>query len=257
MHRLLGYHSSVVILALLSVTWVGCGKSETTAPAASISTPAADTSDDAPNDEPAKQDKSPAIIKSRYSTNQTEVSTSQTNDVPRYPSFAKQDAAVRIKTSVGEIVVKLNADKAPRTVENFLRNYVTSSFYEGTIVHYADDGLIAAGGFHRDLSDKPTHQPIRNEAENGLSNRRGTIAMGRSPDVIDSATAQFFINVVDNAGLDHKGPSPEEFGYCVFGEVIEGMEIVDKIANVATHDVDDLPNVPVEPIVIESITVER
>jgi cyclophilin family peptidyl-prolyl cis-trans isomerase len=162
---------------------------------------------------------------------------------------------VVITTSQGEIRVRLNAEKAPVTVDNFLMNYVRRGFYEGTIIHYvAKDNIVAAGGFTPEFAAKEVRAPILNEATNQLSNKRGTLAMARDPEFAQSATSQFFINVVDNPNLDHKGTeSSEDFGYCVFGEVVAGMEIVDAIANVAVHDHGDFVSTPVQPIVIEKI----
>ena len=138
---------------------------------------------------------------------------------------------VVIETSMGNIKVELFEDKAPITVKNFL-GYVDDKFYDGTIFHRVIDGfMIQGGGYAPGLKEKKTKDQIKNEANNGLSNARGTLAMARTG-VVDSATAQFFINHADNTQLDHKGPNPREFGYAVFGKVIEGMDVVDKIAKV-------------------------
>lgn len=156
---------------------------------------------------------------------------------------------VIIKTSKGDIRLKLFADKAPISVENFLK-YVDSGHYEGTIFHRViGHFMIQGGGFTSDMQQKPTMGPIKNEAQNGLSNKRGTIAMARTA-VIDSATSQFFINVVDNNGLDFRSPDMQGFGYCVFGEVIEGMDVVDAIRSVPTGRVGPYSDVPLEPIEI-------
>ncbi len=157
---------------------------------------------------------------------------------------------VVVKTSKGDITIRLNPDKAPVTVANFLA-YVDSGFYAGTIFHRVIDGfMIQGGGLDAQLRQKTTRPPIKNEAYNGLRNRRGTIAMARTS-VIDSATSQFFINVVDNAFLDFRAPNPQGFGYCVFGEVVDGMDVVDAIKSVPTRPGD----VPVETIAI--LSVER
>ena len=157
---------------------------------------------------------------------------------------------VIVKTSKGDITIRLNPDKAPVTVQNFL-DYVDAGFYAGTIFHRVIDGfMIQGGGLDAQLRQKTTRPPIKNEAYNGLRNRRGTIAMARTS-VIDSATSQFFINVVDNAFLDFRAPNPQGFGYCVFGEVIDGMDVVDAIKSVPTRPGD----VPVETIAI--LSVER
>jgi peptidyl-prolyl cis-trans isomerase A (cyclophilin A) len=134
---------------------------------------------------------------------------------------------VAFETTLGKIVIELFPDKAPLSVKNFLQ-YVDTKFYNGTVFHRVIPGfMIQGGGFTKDLSEKPTRPPIKNEAANGLANKRGTVAMART-NVVDSATAQFFINLANNDFLDHK--SPEQFGYAVFGEVAEGMGVVDAIA---------------------------
>ena len=166
---------------------------------------------------------------------------------------AKVQAApvVTIDTSLGKIKVKLNPEKAPISSENFLK-YVDKKFYDKTIFHRViKDFMIQGGGHTADLKEKATlFPPITNEAKNGLSNLRGTIAMARTND-INSATAQFFINVVDNQRLDHK--SEDRYGYAVFGEVVEGMDVVDKIRDVKTKTVGDYADVPEKVIVIKSI----
>lgn len=163
---------------------------------------------------------------------------------------------VAIQTNHGTIKVKLNWEKAPRTVSNFLYNYVDNGFYDRTIIHYVEAGyLIAGGGYTVDRQEKETQPPIPCEADNGLSNRRGTVAMARHPEFVNSATSQFFINLVDNPGLDYQpGQMNSMNGYCVFGEVISGMDVVEQIAQVPVHEKDGLVNTPVEPVVIESIT---
>jgi peptidyl-prolyl cis-trans isomerase A (cyclophilin A) len=159
---------------------------------------------------------------------------------------------VVIDTSMGQITLELEPAKAPITVQNFL-TYVRADFYDGTIFHRVIPGfMIQGGGFTPDLQEKPTRAPIKNEAANGLTNKRGTIAMARTQQV-DSATSQFFINVADNATLDHTSDSPQEFGYAVFGRVTQGMDVVDKIVTVPTTTKGPYENVPVTPVVIKSI----
>lgn len=158
---------------------------------------------------------------------------------------------VLVKTAMGDIKIRLNRDKAPLSVANFLA-YVDDKFYDGTIFHrVVDSRLIQGGAYNPDFTKRQTKPPIKNEAENGLSNQRGTIAMART-NILDSATSQFFINVVDNPYYDHR--SPREFGYAVFGEVIEGMDVVDKIAAVKTGPRGPLPaDCPLQPISIISV----
>jgi peptidyl-prolyl cis-trans isomerase A (cyclophilin A) len=161
---------------------------------------------------------------------------------------------VQIDTTLGAIKVRLNMDKSPLTVSNFLF-YVTTSYYNNTIIHQVVKGqVVLAGGYDEKLEAKQGGLGISNEAAKcGLKNRRGTLAMIRLPDKINSATTQFLINVADNAMLDHRDDTPEGFGYCVFGEVIEGMDVVDQINNAAVHDVGKFQLVPVQPIVIKSV----
>ncbi len=157
-----------------------------------------------------------------------------------------------MKTSKGEIHLELYPDKAPATVENFVA-YAKDGFYEGTIFHRViSHFMIQGGGFTPDMQKKPTLDPIPNEANNGLSNRRGTIAMARLPQP-HSATAQFFINVQNNLNLDYQGGN--NWGYAVFGKVIQGMEVVDDIRFVQTDRKPPFSDVPVEPVIIESVTI--
>jgi len=159
---------------------------------------------------------------------------------------------VQIKTSKGDITLELYQDKAPLTVKNFLA-YVDKNFYDGTIFHRViRDFMIQGGGLTADFQEKAGLTPIKNEAANGLSNRRGTIAMART-NIVDSATSQFFINHVDNFGLDHKDNTAEGFGYCVFGKVTAGLDVVDAIAVVPTAVKHDMADVPREAVTIISI----
>ena len=162
---------------------------------------------------------------------------------------------VEIRTSMGVVAVELHADKAPRTVENFLQ-YVKDGFYRGTLFHRVIQGfMVQGGGFTAEYAQKPARAPVRNEADNGLKNVTGTIAMARTRDP-HSATAQFFINVADNAFLDHTAPNPRGWGYCVFGRVVRGMEVVQAIAAVRTGAGGPLPSdVPLTPVVIEDVRV--
>ncbi len=168
------------------------------------------------------------------------------------PLFSKQNPVVVMKTSMGDIEIELYQDKAPETVKNFL-SYVDKGFYNGTIFHRViNNFMIQGGGMNPGLMEKQTSAPIKNEADNGLSNLRGTIAMARTQDV-NSATSQFFINVIDNKYLDFKNKSAAGYGYCVFGKVIKGMDVVDSIKSVATGRRGYYDDVPVNDIVIISV----
>jgi peptidyl-prolyl cis-trans isomerase A (cyclophilin A) len=175
------------------------------------------------------------------------------NQIKEKPKMAEQKAAaaprVEIETSKGKIVVELDPAKAPISTKNFL-TYVNEGFYAGTIFHRVIAGfMIQGGGMTADMKQKPNHPPIAIESNNGLKNTRGTVAMARTSDP-NSATSQFFINTVDNGFLNYKSPSQP--GYAVFGKVIEGMNVVDSIEKVKTHNVGPNGDVPIEPITIIS-----
>lgn len=217
------------LLACLALA--GCSRSET--PAEENATAAVDESsaDGSSAATEAKPPGAPLVIKE------------PTNEY--YP-------IITLKTSLGELTLKLNAKRAPRTVNNFL-HYVRSGHYDQTIFHQVQEGYVVLGGsYTADLTEKDCRYPIPNEADNGLKNVRGTIAMTRQPDEIDSATCQFFINLSDNPNLDHRGDSPEEFGFCVFGEVIKGMEVLDRISRVQVEASEPFEQLPVETVLLET-----
>ena len=169
---------------------------------------------------------------------------------------AQDNPVVVMKTNMGEVTIELFQDKAPISVANFLA-YANDGYYSGTVFHRViQQFMIQGGGMTVDLSPKQTRDPIKNEATNGVTNARGTLSMART-NVVDSATSQFFINTVNNArSLDNSGTDASSYGYAVFGKVIEGMDVVDEIAAVNTRSQGPHQNVPVEPVVIESITVK-
>jgi cyclophilin family peptidyl-prolyl cis-trans isomerase len=172
------------------------------------------------------------------------------------PQPAPGNPVVVIETSMGTLTVELFKDQAPVSVENFLQ-YVRDGFYAGTIWHRVVPGyVIQGGGYTSELAEKATRPPIQNEATNGLSNRRGTVAMARMR-ALRSATAQFYINLSNNPGLDYRGLSPDLFGYAVFGRVLDGMDVVDKIGAVKTGTRDGMDDVPVVPVIIKSVTEKK
>ena len=169
-----------------------------------------------------------------------------------------QNPRVEMRTSAGSIVLELDAQNAPKTTANFLQ-YARDGFYKGTIFHRVIDGfMIQGGGFDRNMRQKATRAPIENEAmrayKAGLRNETGTVAMARTPDP-NSATAQFFINVKNNDFLDFRDSSPQGYGYAVFGRVVKGMDVVQRIARMPTTTVGPYQNVPASPVVIESVSV--
>lgn len=183
-------------------------------------------------------------------------------EVPNATPVASPSAGpveVCLKTSEGNIVIRLNPEKAPRTVENFLENYALEGYYNETIFHHVEPGkMIIGGGYTQDLAPRPMKIPVLNEADNGLSNRRGTIAMVRDADSAHSATCQFFINLGDNRELDYQSQSTDEgYGYCVFGEIVQGLEIADRIAEQPAAAQDTFANLPEKPVVVHEVTVMR
>jgi peptidyl-prolyl cis-trans isomerase A (cyclophilin A) len=222
----------VTSIAGLSVVILGgCGGGKPVAPTASIETPnMAATSLSVPDVTPVS---APAPL-------------------PKKPVV---DPIIVVHTSAGDIKVQLFIHQAPQTVDNFLRGYVNRGYYEQTIFHHVDkNSMIAAGGFAPDLQAKPTRAAVVNEAGNGLKNERGTIAMARDPGAAHSATSQFFFNLIDNPALDYVADTSDaDYGYCVFGQVVEGLDIVDKIAQTPVMAQGDFPMVPGEPVVIQSI----
>lgn len=162
---------------------------------------------------------------------------------------------VEMKTSMGSVTFELYPDKAPRTVENFMK-YVKSGFYQGTIFHrVVDRFVVQGGGVTADLQAKPTLDPIPNEATNGLKNEAGTLAMARAYDP-NSATSQFYVNLDRNLFLNHHKPEPDYYGYCVFGKVVKGMDVLKRIGSVPTGGAGPFPtDVPLQPIVIEEVSV--
>jgi len=241
--------SFFLLVVLASFLWTaGCGSGDGSPTAASI---------DAGNaEDPSATDTEPFALTEPVQL-KAEAPSTETPAQPRVEPELPPE--VLIKTSLGDILVRLDAQKAPVTVDNFLVNYVDRGFYDNTIVHYVDKGfMIAAGGYTTELEPKETRAYIRNEADNEAENLRGTIAMARHPEHIDSATSQFYINLVDNPSLDHKSSeTADDYGYCVFGKVTEGMDVVDRIAGVEVEDKGEFASTPVQPVTINSIQRSR
>jgi peptidyl-prolyl cis-trans isomerase B (cyclophilin B) len=182
-------------------------------------------------------------------------SVSKENDFGATADVDTSHPKVRIDTNLGAIVVRLDGERSSGTVSNFM-NYLNQDFYSNTLIHYVGPKkMIIGGGYSPDGLLKTTGPPIRNEAHNGWKNTRGTIAMARDTAAgIDSATSQFFINLTDSPSFDHRGNSPDEYGYCVFGEVIEGLEVAEAISQVSTQDLGgDLVQTPNPPVIVKSV----
>jgi cyclophilin family peptidyl-prolyl cis-trans isomerase len=190
------------------------------------------------------------------SINGGEAAPSPNSDAAPQPAGDRWHPVVEIHTSLGEIRVKLDRENAPITVDNFLA-YVEKGQYDNTLVHQVLEkpGVIVAGGYDAFRKERPTGPPIRNEAHNGLKNARLTLAMARRSDSIDSSTSQFFINSAANAELDHTGDDAKSYGYCVFGTVTGGADVVDQIAITPVHDAGGLTSTPVEPVVIKWVHI--
>ena len=219
----------------LLISSAGCSKSDSTGVTAQIEGAAADGST------------SPA----------TSTPGGKAASLPKAPTGDPLHPIVEIQTSAGKIMLELDAENAPGTVRNFL-NYVNSEVYNSTVIHYVDAGsMILGGGFNAELAPIDVSAPIRNEAHNGLKNVAGTIAMSRPFDFIDGATSQFFINVRDNAALDHTDPGEEEYGYCVFGKVTSGLEVIEQIAQTPVHTEGDFTNTPKQRVVVQSVKFVR
>jgi cyclophilin family peptidyl-prolyl cis-trans isomerase len=174
---------------------------------------------------------------------------------PEPATPAPGNPVVVVSTSMGDFTLELFKDHAPVSVQNFLQ-YAAEGFYEGTIFHRVKPGyVVQGGGYTADMVEKSTRPPILNEATNGLRNARGTVAMARTQS-LRSATSQFYVNVANNSALDHRGYSPSDFGYAVFGRVLSGMDVVDKIAATPTASNGPHDDVPVTPVVITKVTVK-
>lgn len=223
--------TAFLLTVLIGAAFSGCG-SKDQAPTASISGPAL-------GDPQGGTSATPAATVSH-----TRARKSSTN--PLYPK-------VLIETTLGNITVKLDGAKAPLTVDNFL-TYADQKHYDQTLLHQVVKNYVIVGGsFTPEGKEKKTRTPIRNEAHNGVRNRRGTLAMARLPDAVDSATAQFFVNLRDNEQLDHKDRTLQGYGYCVFGEVVAGQEVLDQIGNVEVRNTQQFEHTPVTPVVIKAI----
>lgn len=171
-------------------------------------------------------------------------------------ALAVESAIVKIETNHGDIILELDADRAPITVANFLA-YVEDGFYDGTIFHRVIPRFMIQGGGHTvDMKGKPTREPIKNEAHNGLRNKRGTIAMARTYN-IHSASSQFFINLEDNASLDHRNRSTQNYGYAVFGMMLSGFDVIDRIARVEVTGFESMRDVPLKPVIIKKAVILR
>jgi len=244
-----------LVLSVCVTGSIGCGgqKSQDKLPKASVSGPAeaVDSSEEASN--------AGLVSAVQLQADAANVESPATEAESLHPE-------VLVSTSLGDIRIRLNAKDAPQTVRNFLVDYVDRGFYDDTIVHYVDSGfMIAAGGYDRDFKAKPERTAIRHEGQASVKNLRGTVAMVRHAEYIHSATSQFLINLSDNPSLDYQespgeaeeSRDPASYGYCVFGEVVEGLDVLDKIGNTPVTDKDDFPRTPTTQVVIRKITRVR
>jgi cyclophilin family peptidyl-prolyl cis-trans isomerase len=191
----------------------------------------------------------PNVTEPKIEEQETKIKESDTQDTPK-----TENPVVLMETSMGSIKIELFKEQAPVSVQNFL-DYMNEKFYEGTIFHRViPNFVIQGGGLTEDMTKKTTRPPIKNEAGNGISNTRGTVAMARTS-YINSATSQFYINLRDNTALDHRDESSENYGYCVFGKVIDGMEVVDSISRVPRERRGHHSDVPVKPVIIKSVRI--
>jgi len=233
-----GAVASLLALAMLAVV-SGCGQgSGESPPAASLKSP---------GDQAGDQRRSDA--ESTVPAGRSKSRQQPARPAPR----PEKPPLVRFETTLGSFTVELDPEHAPQTVYSFLRNYVQRDFYDGMVVHHVTpDAYFVAGGFDETLTEKPGRAPIRNEAHNGLKNVRGAVAMLRDPADAHSATSVFLINVGNNAGLDHvNADSHENYGYCVFGKVVEGMDVVDRIVQQPTEKRDGFESIPTPLVVIK------
>jgi cyclophilin family peptidyl-prolyl cis-trans isomerase len=199
------------------------------------------------SDEPIETE--PNVTETKIEDPDIKIEESESQDTPE-----GDNPVVLMETSMGSIKIELFKEEAPISVKNFM-DYVNENFYDGTIFHrVVPNFVIQGGGFTEDMTKKATHPPIKNEAGNGISNTRGTVAMARTP-YINSATSQFFVNLKDNIALDHKDESSENYGYCVFGRVIDGMNVVDSISRVPRERRGQHNDVPVKPVIIKSVRI--
>ncbi len=219
---------SAVLISTVSLSLSGCGKSGSGQSASASQSPSSAAAQASPASVTRRDDSSPSA-----------------------------EPVVVLHTTQGDINIKLFAEKAPRTVENFLRGYADRGFYDQTIFHHVERGrMLIAGGYTSELARKPTRAPIYNESHNGLSNRRGTVAMIREADAPHSATSEFFVNLTDNPDFDFKAADDDDVpGYCVFGEIVSGMDVIDRIAQLPTAARGEFPKVP-SPLV-SIVNVQR
>jgi cyclophilin family peptidyl-prolyl cis-trans isomerase len=249
-----------MLMSLSCLTMAGCNKSEETPAAANPAAPTnANSSAAKPN--AASSQAAPvtadSYFSSRYGADAGGGATVSAQGVRTVLNVEMPSPTIVMKTSLGDIHLKLNQKAAPRTVSNFV-DYVINKHYDGTIVHEIDGGLkIQFGGYDEKLVSKPVRYAIPNESTNGLKNKKGTIAMSHAPNDPNGATAQFFINLADNPKLDRTGNTPAEAGYCVFGEVVQGLDVLEKIAQVRTAQVQGFERMPTQTVSVQTMKLMR
>ena len=252
---------SSMLMSLSCLTMAGCNKSEENPAAANSATPTNT------NTSAAKQGAASAqtaavptaadYFSSRYGADAGGGATVSAQGVRTVLNVELPSPTIVMKTSLGDIHLKLNQKASPRTVSNFV-DYVINKHYDGTIVHEIDGGLtIQFGAYDEKLQTKPARYAIPNESTNGLKNKKGTIAMSHAPNDPNGATSQFFINLADNPKLDRTGNTPAEAGYCVFGEVVQGLDVLEKIAQVRTAQVKGFERMPTQTVSVQTMKLMR
>lgn len=244
---------AAVVSTSLGALLVGCNKGAEEAPQAAAPTTSPSTAPASAGAAPAAA--APGSAAAQYANRPTTNLTA--NGARQVLQVELPNPVIVMKTSLGDIQLRLNQKAAPRTVSNFV-DYVVNKHYDGTIFHQVENGYVALGGtFDDKLRAKTVRYPIPSESSNGLKNLKGTIAMSHTPGDPNSATSQFYINLADNPSLDRKGDKPEEAGFCVFGEVVEGLDVLAKIAEVQTAKVSGFDKMPVQKVTVQSMKLMR
>ena len=250
-----------MVMSVYCLAMAGCNKSEEAPAAANSAAPTSGSPSAAKTTSPSAQiataPTAEDYFSSRYGTNAGAGATINAQGVRTVLNVELPSPTIVMKTSLGDIHLKLNQKAAPRTVSNFV-DYVINKHYDGTIVHEIEGGLtVQFGAYDEKLQTKPVRYAIPNESTNGLKNKKGTIAMAHAPNDPNGATSQFFINLADNPKLDRAGNTPAEAGYCVFGEVVQGLDVLEKISQVRTAQVKGFERMPTQTVSVQTMKLMR